>query len=556
MGSWQSTQTEHGEGRSSVAVGLARWRGAFLVAFTGLLIFKWMVAARLSPFGDEAFYWLESRHPAWGYSDLPPLTAWLIGLGERVAGHGVLGMRWPFLLLGSALPWVVVALGRRLFDARVGWQAGLLCLALPLAGSLGVMALPDVPLTLAIAIALHALAGAVASDRRADWLLLGFALAIAWLTHYRAAMAMLAGLGFFSFTPRGRAQWRRPGLWLALAVACSGLLPLVVSNWRQHGAGLTFQLVQRNPWRFHADALVQPLEQAIACTPVLYVLLLWALWRAWRRREEGGAPWDLLFWSAAGFLLTYFVFGLFADDLRFRAHWPLPGYLPLLVALPALIPVTSRRWRLVTMLGGVLGIIGTCLGLGYLALAANAQGVDRLAASRIFPANFVGWRESAALARALLGQQDAVLVADNFMLAAELEFQLDGARPVYSLDSPLNVKHGRAPQLAIWRRDEAGLRSAHAGAPMLLVVSEVMRERDALAWLGSLCGRIEAPRLTERLSLFDGRKRFAYYRGRVPSVPPVLEGDPAQCLFWRNAQAGKVTTKAPDVSALPPGQGR
>jgi len=535
MGSWQSARAQRGEGRSSVAAGLARWRGAFLIAFVGLLVLKCIVAGTMSPFGDEAFYWLESRHPAFGYSDLPPLTAWMIWLGERVAGHGLLGMRWPFLLLGSALPWVVVAFGRRAFDVRTGWQAGLLCLALPLAGTFGVMAMPDVPLTLAIAVALYALLRAMEDDRPRDWWLLGIALAVAWLTHYRAAMAMLAGLLLLACTPRGRAQWRKPGLWQALAVTALGLVPMIVSNWRQHGAGLTFQLVDRNPWSFHADALVQPLEQAIACTPVLYVALLWALWRSWRRRGEG-APWDLLAWTSLGFLVPYFLFGLFADDLRFRAHWPVPGYLPLLAALPVLCRDAGRGWRVATVAGGVLGGIGTLLGLGYLALAANPQGVNVLAASKAFPTNFVGWRESADQARTLLAHQDAVLVADNFMLAAELEFQLDGRRPVYSLDSALNVKHGRAPQLAIWGRDEAGLRHAHAGAPMLLVVSEVMREREKLARLGAICGSIEAPRLVQRLVLFDGRKSFAYYRGRVPVAPSARPADPTRCLFWRNAE--------------------
>ena len=534
MGSWQM-RTERGEDRPSVAAGLARWRGAFLIAFVALLVLKCMVASTMSPFGDEAFYWQESRHPAWGYSDLPPLTAWLIWLGERAAGHGLLGMRWPFLLLGSALPWVVVAFGRRSFDARTGWQAGLLCLALPLAGSLGVMALPDVPLTLAAAVALYALLRAMDEGRLRDWLLLGLALAVAWLTHYRAAMVMLAGLLLLLFAQRGRAQWRRGGLWLSLALAALGLVPLALSNWRQHGAGLAFQLVERNPWQFHADALVQPLEQAIACTPLLYAVLLWALWRSWRRRGEG-APWDLVAWSGLGFLVPYFVFGLFADDLRFRAHWPLPGYLPLLAAVPALCRCSGRGWRAATVIGGALGGAGTLLGLGYLALAASAQGADMLAASKAFPANFVGWRESAAQARVLLQHEDAVLVADNFMLAAELEFQLDGRRPVYSLDSALNVKHGRAPQLAIWRRDEAGLRAVHAGEPMLLVVSEAMREREKLERLGAICGSIEAPRLVARRVLFEGRKSFAYYRGRVPAAPLPPPADPAQCLFWRNAQ--------------------
>lgn len=524
--------------RGSVAPGLARWRGTFLIAFLALLAVRMVVAARLSPFGDEAFYWQESWHPAWGYSDLPPMTAWMIRCGEALAGHGLLGMRWPFLLLGSLLPWLVVAFARRAFDARAGWQAGLLCLALPLAGSLGVMAVPDVPLTVASMLALFALLRAMQDDRMRDWLLLGAALAVCWLTHYRAVMPMLAGLGLFVLTPRGRAQWRRPGFWIALAVSLLGLIPLVISNWQQRGAGVAFQLVERNPWSFHADALVQPLEQAVACTPLLYGLLLWAAWRSWRRRGEG-APWDLIAIASLCFVLLYFVLGLFADDERFRAHWPLPGYLPLLGALPVLLrPLWGRRWiRLGTVAAVGLALFGHLSGLAYLGMAASTGGANALAGVKAFPARFVGWRESGDAARELLAAQPAVLVADNFMLAAELEFQLDGSVPVYALDSPLNIKHGRAPQLAVWHRDEAGLHQAQAGAPMLLAVDETsLRIRERSDWLASLCQRIEHPQALRRLDLFDGRKRIAFYAGRVP-LAGQMPVAPADCVIWREGAA-------------------
>lgn len=524
---------------SSVAVELRRWRDAFVTAFVILLAAKLLIASTLSPFGDEAFYWMESRRPAWGYSDLPPLTAWLIRCGELMAGHGVFGMRWPFVLLGSALPWLVVWFAREAFDRRTGWQAGLLCLVLPLAGSLGVLALPDVPLTVAIMLALVALLRALRDNRIGDWCLLGLALAVAWATHYRAAMAMLAGLLLLLTIPRGRAQWRRPGLWVALLLAAIGLIPLLVSNWQQHGAGIAFQLVERNAWQFQADALVQPLEQAIACTPLLYGMLLWAAWVSWRRRKEGG-PWDVIAVMSLSFIVLYFVLGLFADDLRFRAHWPLPGYLPLLAVLPALwwARWRQRGWRSAIWVALVLAIVGQVSAMTYLALAASGNGATALASVKAFPSNFVGWRESANMAREVLRQQPSVLVADNFMLAAELNFALDPAQPVYSLDSPLNVKHGRAPQLAIWQLDESGLRHAHMGEPVVLAVDETaLRARDRNAWLEGVCDRIVDLRPLPRLDLFAGRKRIAFYTGRVPDTASLAKGDPTRCLVGQRAIA-------------------
>ncbi|HTV86564.1 MAG TPA: glycosyltransferase family 39 protein [Dyella sp.] len=525
---------------ASVVAGIGRWRAAFVTAFVFLLVVKLVLAVLMPPFGDEAFYWQESRHLAWGYSDLPPLTAWLIRLGESLAGHGTLGMRWPFLLLGSALPWVVVAFGRRAFGARVGWQAGLLCLCLPLAGSLGVMAVPDVPLTVGGAVAMLAVLKAMDENRRCDWLLLGAALAVCWMSHYRAAMFMIAGLLLLLLTPRGRLQWARSGFWLAMAVAGLGLIPLLVANWQLHGAGLSFQLIERNPWRFHADTLVQPLEQALTCTPLLYAALLWAAWHSWRRRGSG--PWDVIALVSLSFIVVYFVAGLFADDQRFRVHWPLPGYLPLLAALPALLhePGVGRTWRTVTLAGAALAFLAITAGLVYFGLASSAGTARWLGAARIVPTSVIGWRESADVAKALLAQQPAVLVADNFMLAAELDFQFDGKREVYTLDSPLNARYGRAPQVALWGTDETALRRLHAGAPVVLAVDDyALRERGRAAWLGSLCARVAHLQAVQRISLFDDRKRVSFYRGTIASVAQPDADRADACVALRDAQAAQ-----------------
>ncbi|MBS0557439.1 MAG: glycosyltransferase family 39 protein [Proteobacteria bacterium] len=511
-----------------------RWRAAFWIAWTVLLVVKIVLAAQLAPFGDEAWYWQESRHLAWGYSDLPPLTAWLIAAGEWMFGHGVLAMRAPFLGMGALLPLLVVRIAARVFDARAGWCAGLLVLAMPLLGTLGIFALPDVPLTFASVLALDAIERAARTRRLYDWALLGIALALAWLAHYRAAMLLAAGLAFFAVTPRGRTLWRDPGLWLALAIVCLGIVPSLVFNATHHWVALDFQLVQRNPWAFHADALVQPLEQALVCTPLFYGLLLWALWRTWKRRLES-MPWDLFLCCAAVPIIAYFLFGLFADDTRFRAHWPLPGYLPLLVALPALLRESriAQWFRIAAVTVLALGSVSAFI---YLGMAAIPGGADALARMKAFPQQFVGWREAAAQTQALLAQprfSDSILVADNFMLAAELDFALDASRPVYTLDHPLNAKHGRAPQLAIWQRDETGLRALGAGRSVLLVVEPgARRERERAAWLDTVCSRVDGLEPVARLDAYDGRKRYRWYAGtvsaesRIASNPDCIAAQP------------------------------
>ena len=135
-------------------------------------------------------------------------------------------------------------------------------------------------------------------------------------------------------------------------------------------------------------------------------------------------------------------------------------------------------------------------------------------------------------------QEDHIeqIASENFMLAAEIDFQLGGSVPVYALDNPLNVKHGRAPQLAIWQRDEAALRRLHGGEPMLLAVDEkALRVHEREGWLQTLCGRIVQPAPLSRLDLFDGRRRIAFYAGAVPSSLPVAATTSEACPIWRRA---------------------
>ncbi|MEO8459088.1 MAG: glycosyltransferase family 39 protein [Dokdonella sp.] len=510
------------------------WQRVFWIGLIAVTLVKIVLAATLQPFGDEAFYWQESRHLAWSYSDLPPLTALLIRFGEAIFGHGVLAMRAPFLLLGALLPLLVARFSRRLFGTAVAWQAGCWALIVPLIASLGLLALPDVPLTVFALLAIYFLDRAIGTgdlprtQSLREWVVLGSVLALAWLTHLRAGMFWIAALIFMLVTTRGRTLWKLPGAWLAAAIAMIGLLPLVIDT--QVGAGsLRFQLIDRHPWSFHADALRQPIEQALAVTPLLYLLLLAVMLIALIRMFRAGfgrAPWDLLGVTSAVFLLGYFALGLFADDTRFRVHWPLPGYLPLLAALPGLIGEWQARAKFTNLvrwlvgISGALAIVGSISVLGYFALAASSGGAAILDKYKAFPENFVGWGEAGAETRRLLQQPqfaNALVVADNFMLAAELDFDLDGTRKIYSFDHPLNTRHGRAAQLATWSLDESALRT-HAGESVLLIVEETAeRQQDRVEWLNSLCGRIDDMQLLSRIDLFGDRRRFAFYRGRVPA---------------------------------------
>jgi hypothetical protein len=216
-------------------------------------------------------------------------------------------------------------------------------------------------------------------------------------------------------------------------------------------------------------------------------------------------------------IAAYFLLGCFADDTRFRLHWPLPGYLPLLIALPVLLG--ELRSRALAISASALLALGSAVAFAYFAAAAVPGGAVLLAGVKAFPEHFVGWNEAAAITRAQLARPQAahsVLVADNFMLAAELDFALDGERAVYALDQPINAKHGRTAQLALWQRDEAALDAIGTQDVLLVAEPTARRERERAAWTSSLCARVADLSQLAQLDLYGGRKRYRWYAGIVP----------------------------------------
>jgi len=495
----------------------------FIALWAAVTLLKCALAARLPLFVDEAFYWQEGRHLAWAYSDLPGMTAWLTRLGETLGGHSALGLRWPFLAIAACLPWWIVGIARRETGSEHAWHAGTLALLLPLLGTLGLLALPDVPMALATVICLDA---GTRLLRRADGraaALLALGLSIGGLTHYR--FVAVIGVGFLALlcAAEGRAALRAPKVWLAVAIGALAWWPLLSWNLANADAGLRFQLVDRHPWAFHPDGLWFVLVQALLVTP----LLLWLLLRAgFAHRGDGVSPATRYLarcglWVVGGF----FVLGFFADGERVSFHWPLPAWLALLPLAPSVLAHWSRPWRSATW---ALAAIGLCASLGYYAAVSSPSLRTLAAESKWYPSNFAGWdtlaRETAEL-RARL-PENAVVLADHFKIGAELGFALNDPRiPV--LEHPLNHHHGRAPQLRLWglHRDA---RSPREDSPRLLVVgaSDVEYKHQLRRWhaLCAMVGPLPPPKV---LNIDGGRQRFLLFalegaRRDGPCVAPAM----------------------------------
>lgn len=482
-------------------------RTLFIALWVVVTLLKVAMAARLPLFVDEAFYWQESRHLAWAYSDLPGLTAWMIRLGSVVFGEGLLALRLPFLLVAATLPWLVVRIAAREFDARLAWQAGIATLLLPLAGSLGLLALPDVPMALATLLCIDAGARLLREIGTEAALELALGLAIGALSHYRFIAVIGVGLIALLAMRRGREVLADPRVWIAIAFGATAWTPLMAWNFDNAEAGLRFQLVDRHPWAFHLDGIQFVAVQALLVTPLLFLALMQS---ALRHRTDLQPGRRYLAWLGGLVVLGFFVLGFFADTRRVSFHWPLPGYLALLPLLPALLATWPRWWRRLTWALAACGLVAV---LGYFAVVSVPSLRMQAASLRWYPANFAGWDDLAAAVR----EEQARLppgtrvVAGNFKIGAELGFAL-GDPGIAVLSHPLNLAHGRAPQLRLWGLHVAG-RADWDKQPVLLVIgASDVEYKNLLQRYHALCamvGPLPPPRRV--LNIDHGRVRYLLF---------------------------------------------
>ncbi len=494
-------------------------RTAFIALWAGVVVAKLLVAARLPLFVDEAFYWQESRHLAWAYSDLPGLTAWTIRLGGELFGDSVLAARSLFVLVSATLPWLVVRIARRELGPEQAWIAGCGALVLPLFASIGVMALPDVLMALATLLCLDALTRMLRQVSYGVAVQLAVGLAIGALSHYRFIAAIGAGIVALLLIARGRALLRDPRVIIAIAFGAAAWMPLLAWNIENAEAGLRFQLVDRHPWALHRDGVNFVPIQAAFVTPLLLAALLAG---AWRYRRHGNDALRLLALAGGIVVLGFFALGFFADTERVSFHWPLPGYIALLPLLPLVLATWPRWLRILTWAIALAGMLSM---LGYYAAVSSPQLRERSAAGKWYPHNFSGWDELAAAVRtAKAGMpEDTRVIADNFKVGAELGFALgDPSIPV--LPHALNRAHGRAPQLQLWGLEVAG--RAGVDGPALLVVSPSdVKLSELLDHYQALCRRFGTLPAPQVVDADGGGKRFLLFALPDPSGGEDVEAD-------------------------------
>lgn len=478
---------------SGMAADRGQWSYGLLplaLIVVALVVLRILVAIALPLHGDEAFYRLESFYPAWFYSDLPPLQAWALWLSRDLFGDEPIALRSLTLVAGAVVvPWLIYRIAVTLHSERgAGLAAATFSLTLPLATLQGTFALPDIWITV---FGLLLVTEMVRSSSGVRPLATGLIIALGLLTHYRFGLVIMAA-GLWMLLER-RAWLRKSTIYWAGLLGSIGLVPAVAFNLQHEFSGIAFQVAERHPWEFSWSGLRWIPLQAASVTPFLFIALL-AL--GFRRITDPAARFGLIF------LGLTFAFGFWTDRDRLSLHWPFLGWIVLCVPLG----VSAVRWKPWQAAVLWLAAMLPTLALTGLILAAQWRPHLQRAVDDILPGNLYGWDQLAASVDAEPGQ---IVVADNFMAMAELAHQ-EKTLAVQTLKHPLNDKHGRATQLAIWGLDNGEEAADKSG--WLIVEETALKLQNRLNWARYVCATFPNALWQEDVMTFGERNRFRVFR--------------------------------------------
>jgi 4-amino-4-deoxy-L-arabinose transferase-like glycosyltransferase len=334
------------------------------------------------------------------YLEKPPLPYWLVAISYKVLGVNEFTTRLPMVLSVMLLGVLAFCWGRRAFGERTGIYAGLFVYTCAGVYLFTRVLIPDVLLSLLIAVALYFFLTALEPGAAVWRWYAGYAMmALGVLTKGLIALVFPSGAAFFFLLATG--EWRRwrefrllSGLALFLAIAAPWHILAGLRNpgTAEHHGFFWFYFVNEHFLRFLGKRYPRDyskLPATLYWTLHLVWLFPWSLYlpaavktameerRGPRPRSDFSSRTRLLCWILAGVVLVFFAISTNQE------YYTFPAYLPLLLLLADGVAQCERteceggaRAGWLTTSAGVLAVIG---------IAASAMLTAGLWQSRSLP---------------------------------------------------------------------------------------------------------------------------------------------------------------------------
>lgn len=337
-----------------------------LIIFTGLNVFS---ASTIELHFDEAYYWIYSQFPSFGYFDHPPMIAWLI-MGGQLLLKGEIGVRIMIILLSSLSMVFLWRMAKRYSrDALLFWA---LVYAVVMIHPYAFIATPDAPLWFFSILFFYFYSRYLEKNNFQNTVILAFVAALMIYSKYHAFL--LLGLVVLS----NLKILKRFSFWLILLLTIVYLLPHIFWQSDNHFPTFRFQFIDGHKDDYHVAITLKYILSELAITgPLLGWFFLYAM--ATIKSEN---QWEkALKYSGIG-IFVFFLIATYKGS--FEAHWTLVATIPLILLSFKFI-TQNPNWKKWVIIAGATNftILLVVRILMIMPLAANIKVLSRFSGNKI-----------------------------------------------------------------------------------------------------------------------------------------------------------------------------
>lgn len=285
-----------------------------LLFYGAWLILALAQSASTELIADEAYYWVYSKFPAWGYFDHPPMIAILIKGGYAIL-HNELGVR----LICALMSTFTIVITESLTERKNSFLFYTIVLSIGVLQVAGFFAVPDTPLLFFTALFFYIYRSFLKTASWKNTLLLAITITLLFYTKYHGLLivlfTVLSNLKLFL-------RWQ---LWLAGFLVLIFYSPHLYWQWQHDWISFRYHLFESNvsayKFSYTTDYL---LGQLLLAGPLAGLLLLPAafLYKTKTQLEKA------LKFALIG---IYGIFLLSSFRGKVEANWPMPALISLIV---------------------------------------------------------------------------------------------------------------------------------------------------------------------------------------------------------------------------------
>lgn len=306
---------------------------ATILVIAALAIFRLWFCTQFELVGDEAYYWLWSKHLDWSYFSKGPGIAWTIFLGTKIFGDTVFGARWISVLLSAGTAWIMFKLARELFNEKVAFWSVVIAAFVPLFMIGGVVMTID-PLS----VFFWALAAWLFWKNKDNtspfaWATTGLAIGIGMLCKYTNVAELACFALFCLWMLQYRKKWKPFFIMSLVSILC--LIPVLIWNAQHHW--ITFHhLIHRGSldkhWQFAKNELLEFIfSQFLVFNPLLFLGLMMGFLNL-NLRQIKNESYRYLFCLFFPLIIFYTILSL---NKASQANWTAPSWFAGVILLVA-----------------------------------------------------------------------------------------------------------------------------------------------------------------------------------------------------------------------------